>query len=266
MKSTPGCASCAADTAGRELLSAQARPVRDRRDGARDARARDRRRRGAGPRAAGAGRALRARLRRRVPVGHARVRRLDRHRREPGRARDPRHELVPPRGAPLRRVRLELPRRPALRHRAPADRHGLQHEPRPPLVRDADGVRDARRRRRAHRRHHLPDVPRAPPPRAPARHRPHARRLGAHAPRGDGPARALLRRHLRLAAAPAAARASACPACATVTPAACPPTWSSTTCSTSCCCRCPTTTGTRTSAAPRRRSSRSARPTSSSPA
>ena len=52
----------------------------------------------------------------------------------PGRAPDPGDELVPPRGGPLRRVRLELPRRPALRHRAPADRHRLQHEPRPPLA------------------------------------------------------------------------------------------------------------------------------------
>jgi predicted AlkP superfamily pyrophosphatase or phosphodiesterase len=69
------------------------------------------------------------------------------------------------------------------------------------LSRDADGVRDARRRRRAHRRHHLPDVPRAPPPRAPARHRADAdRRLDPDAPPGDGPARAVLRRHLRLAA------------------------------------------------------------------
>ena len=81
-----------------------------------------------------AARALRPRLRRRVPVGDARVRRLDRHRRRPGRAPDPGDELVSPRGAPLRRVRLELPRRAALRHRPPADRHGLQHEPRAPLA------------------------------------------------------------------------------------------------------------------------------------
>ena len=130
--------------------------------------------------------------------------------------------------------------------------------------RDADGVRVARRRRRAHRRHHLPDVPRPPPPRAPARHRADARRLDADAPPGDGPARAVLRRHLRLAARPAAARASACRACATATPAASPPTWSSTTCSTSCCCRCPTTTGTRTSTGPRASCTRSPRPTCSS--
>ena len=76
----------------------------------------------------------------------------------------------------------------------------------------------------------------------------------ADAPPGDGPARAVLRRHLRLAARPAAARASACRAFATATPAASRATWSSTTCSTSCCCRCPTTTGTRTSTAPRARS------------
>ena len=60
-------------------------------------------------------------------------------------------------------------------------------------------VRDARRRRRAHGRHDLPDVPRAPPPRAAARHALYARRRGADAPPGDGPARAVLRRHLRLA-------------------------------------------------------------------
>ena len=33
---------------------------------------------------------------------------------------------------PLRRIRLELPLRSALRHHPPADRHGLQHEQRPP--------------------------------------------------------------------------------------------------------------------------------------
>ena len=173
--------------------------MRDRRDGPGDARAHGRLRRGAGARGADAARALRPRLRRRVPVGDPRLRRLDRHRRSPGRTPDPRHELVSPRRGPLRRVRLQLPRGPALRDRPPADRHRLQHEPRPPRVGDADRVRDARRRRRAHGRHHLPDVPRAPPPRAPARHRADARRLDADAPRGDGPARAVLRRHLRLA-------------------------------------------------------------------
>ena len=101
----------------------------------------------AGARGADRARALHPRLRRRVPVGDARVRRLDRHRRRPGRAPDPGHELVSPRGAPLRRVRLELPRRAALRDRPPADRHGLQHEPRAPL---------ARTRRRCSRRSTTP--------------------------------------------------------------------------------------------------------------
>ncbi len=113
-----------------------------------------------------------------------------------------------------------------------------------------DRVRVPRRRRRAHGRHDLPDVPRAPPPRAPARHGAHARGRGADAPPGDGPARAVLRRHLRLAAhrlplGPRHAGRARPPL-----RAACPPTWSSTTCSTSCCSRCPTTTGTRTSAGP----------------
>ena len=84
----------------------------------------------------------------------------------PGRAPHPGDELVPPRGGALRRVRLELPRRAALRDRPAADRHRLQHEPRAPLAGDADRVRVARRRRRPHGRHHLPDVPRPPPPRA----------------------------------------------------------------------------------------------------
>ncbi len=152
----------------------QARPLRDRRDGARDARAR-----GCGGRRAGAGgadapRPLRSRLRRRVPLGDPGVRRVDRHRRRSGAPPDSRDELVPPRGGPLRGVRLLVSRLAALRDRAPADGHGLQHEPRPPRARAADGVRGARRRWGAHRRHHLPDLPRPLPPRAPARLRAHA--------------------------------------------------------------------------------------------
>ena len=98
----------------------------------------------------------------------------------------------------------------------------------------------------------------------PARQRAHARRRDADAPPGDGPARAVLRRHLRLAADRLPLGARHARACATATPAAFGATWSSTTCSTSCCCRCPTTTGTRTSAAPRASCSRSPRPTCSS--
>ena len=79
----------------------------------------------------------------------------------------------------------------------PADRHRLQHERRAPLARHADRVRDARRRGRSHRRHHLPDVPRPPPPRAPARQPADTHRLDPDAPLGDGAARAVLRGHLR---------------------------------------------------------------------
>ena len=112
--------------------------------------------------------------------------------------------------------------------------HGLQHEHRPPVAGRADGVRVARRRRPAHRRHDLPDLPRPPPPRA-ARESPTAgspnrpssgTRCGARAssstPTSSPPA------------APAAAPRSACPASATSTPAASARTWSRTTSSTSC--------------------------------
>ena len=65
---------------GRGDSPQQARPLRDRRDGARDARARGRRRRRADARDADRARPLHPRLRRRVPLGHPRLRRLDRHR------------------------------------------------------------------------------------------------------------------------------------------------------------------------------------------
>ena len=65
-----------------------------------------------------------------------------------------------------------------------------------------------------------------------------------------GPARVLLRRHLRLAQDRLPRASSGCRASATSTRAASARTWSSTTCSTSCCCRCPTTTRTRTSNGP----------------
>ncbi len=71
-----------------------------------------------------------------------------------------------------------------------------------------DGVREARRRERAHRRHDVPDVPRPLPPRGVGRHRADADRGPDLPPRGLRPARALLRGHLRLAphAVPVAAR------------------------------------------------------------
>ena len=87
------------------------------------------------------------RLRRRVPLGHAGLLGVDRHRHG---ARPPPHpvdELVPPRRGALRRVRDELQGLAGLRLQALAHGHDLQHERRAPLRRDADGVRDARRRR-----------------------------------------------------------------------------------------------------------------------
>ena len=138
-----------------------------------------------------------------------------------------------------------------VRLQALAHRHDLQHEPRAPLAGRRDGVRVARRRRRPHRRHDLPDVPRPPPPRG-HRATPRSTRLASTVFRHAvyGPARALLRRHLRLAQDRLPRASSGCPASATSTPAASARTWSSTTCSTSCCSRCPTTTRTRTSNGP----------------
>ena len=124
-RSTPGCGSC----------GEEARPRRHRRDEARDARAGGR----DGPRADAAAadraRALRRRVRRRVPVGDAGLRGLDRHRHRPGRARDPGDELVAPRRGALHRVRHELRRLARVRHPPVAHRHDLQHEPRAPLAR-----------------------------------------------------------------------------------------------------------------------------------
>ena len=86
----------------------------------------------------------------------------------------------------------------ALRHPPVAHRHDLQHEPRAPLARRRDGVRDARRRRHPHRRHDLPDVPRPPPPRAVGRHRADAARATPLFGLPTlGPEGALLRRHVR---------------------------------------------------------------------
>ena len=158
--------------------------------------------------AAARGGPARRRLRGRLPVGHAGLRRLDRHRHRPGGARDPGHELVPPPGGALHRVRHELQGVAVVRAASVAHRHDLQHEPRAPLARRRDGVRAARRRRRAHGRHHVPDVPRPPPPRGVRRHGAHPHRLDRLPPRGLRPEGALLRRHVRLAqdAVPVAAR------------------------------------------------------------
>ncbi len=51
----------------------------------------------------------------------------------PGRPLDPEHELVPPRGGALRRVRIELLRQPPVRGAAIADGHRLPDERRAPL-------------------------------------------------------------------------------------------------------------------------------------
>ena len=112
-----------------------------------------------------------ARLLRRVPVGDAGLRGDDRHRRAAGRAPDPVDELVLARRGALRRVRLALRGVAQVRPQPPARRHDLQHELRAPVAGRADGVRDARRRRRAHRRHDVPHLPRAPRARGLARHR-----------------------------------------------------------------------------------------------
>ena len=107
-------------------------------------------------------------------------------------------ELVPPGRAPLHRVRLLLRGDPDLRP-VPGDvRPRLQHEPRPPQLGGADGVRAPRRRRDADRHHPVPDLPWPPPPRAQPRG-PRAERR----PRANfrhavwAPGRVLLRRPLR---------------------------------------------------------------------
>ena len=112
-----------------------------------------------------AGGRLRERRGRRVPVRHARLRGDDHDRRRSRTAPDPEHELVPPGRGALCRVRLELLGDASVRGGAVADRHGLPDERRAPVKRHADRVRVARRPRRAHRRHHLSDLPRPPPAR-----------------------------------------------------------------------------------------------------
>ena len=182
----------------------------------------------------------------------------------PGEHEIPADELVAPRRGALHRVRHELRRQPRLRHPPVAHRHDLQHEPRAPLQARRDGVRAPRRRRRPHRRHDLPDVPRALPARAVGRHRALAARPHRVRDADDGPARALLRRHVRVAqdALPLPARPAgrARPALGLRARR----TWRRTTSTTSCCCRCPTTTRTRTSTARSPRSTRSPPPTARS--
>ena len=266
-RSTPACGSSgrSADALTRWPRQ-EARPRRHRRAQARDARARDRHR----PRP-GAGAALAqegvyvddcvAAFPSVTPVCAATITTGRRTRPPP----HPEHELVPPRGGTLRRVRLELLGQPPVRRAALAHRHGLQDERRAPLPRRADGVRDPRRRRCAHRRNDLPDLPRPPSPRGRQRDRAGSdRHLDAVPAHHRRPARALLRRPLRQHARPAAAASSGCRAFATSTRAASAPTWSRTTCSISCSSRCPTTTRTRTRTVPTRRSPRSPPPTGSS--
>ena len=92
--------------------------------------------------------------------------RRDRHRARARRAPHPVDELVPPRRGALRRVRLLVPGHARVRGRPLALRHGLQHEHGAPHACAQDGLRAPRRRRPAHRLHHLPDLPRPHPPRA----------------------------------------------------------------------------------------------------
>ena len=141
--------------------------------------------------------AVRARAVRRVPVGDAGLRDLDRDRRAAGPPPHRGDELVVARRAPLRRVRLVVPRRAQARHRQAADRHGVQPQRQPPGARRRDDLRVARRRRRADGGHDLPRLPR--PPRAPRLARDRADAAGRPLFRKPvhGPARALLRRHLR---------------------------------------------------------------------
>ena len=127
-----------------------------------------------------------------------------------------------------------------------------------------DGVRAPRRRRPAHRLHHLPDLPRPPPPRALGRLALPPLAEAAQFRHAVWGARELFYADLFDSRDTGCTPRSACPASATATPAAWAPTWWRTTCSTSCCSRCPTTTPTRTGRARRARSSRSPRPTARS--
>ena len=136
----------------------------------------------------------------------------------PGRAPHPVDELVPPRRGALRRVRLVVPGHARLRRLPLALRHRLQHEHGAPHARAQDGVRAPRRRRPAHRLHHLPDLPRPPPPRALSGERvPPRRRGGAVPPPGLGPAASSSTPTCSTRGTPAAPRRSACPASATGT-------------------------------------------------
>ena len=105
----------------------------------------------------------RARLRRRLPLGHAGLLGLDRHRHRARPAPDPVDELVPPRGGALRRVRHELQASQAFGFKRSLTDTIYNMNGEHLSRRDADGVRVARRRRRAHGRHDVPDVPRPPP-------------------------------------------------------------------------------------------------------
>ena len=140
------------------------------------------------------------RLRLQLPLGDPGRLRRDGHRRRRRPPLDQRHELVPPARAALRRVRL-LARGDARLRRLPRPlRPRLQHEPRPPQPRGRDPLRAPRRRRRAHRLHAVPDLPRPPPPpglaRGPAAAR--GRRDPAQVPPPHlGAGGALLRRPLR---------------------------------------------------------------------
>ena len=171
----------------------------------------------------------------------------------PGRPLGDGDELVPPPRAPLHRVRLLLRGDPDLRA-VPGDvRPRLQHEPRPPELGGADGLRAPRGRRDPHRRHPVPDLPRAPAPRARPRGAGAARRRGGQLPpRGLGAGRVLLRRPLRQPPDRLRPELHPARAPATSTRPASPRAWSRRAPTTSSSSAFPTTTSTRTGTAPRR--------------
>jgi hypothetical protein len=100
-------------------------------------------------------------LRRRLPERDAGLRGDHRHRRAPGRPHIPSMNWYSRDERRYVEYGSSFSAVAALRARAAADRHDLQHERHAPAGRRADGVRVARRRRGAHGGDDLSDVPRA---------------------------------------------------------------------------------------------------------
>ncbi len=169
------------------------------------------------------------RLRLQLPLGDPGRLLGDGHR---GRRRPPldqRHELVPPARAALRRVRLLARGDPRLRRLPRPLRPRLQHEPGPPQPGDRDALREPRRRRRPHRLHAVPDLPRPPPPRGLARRAAAARRRRdqAEVPATTPGGRPTSSTATSTPAARSPASRPRSPATATLTPPAARPSWSS---------------------------------------